>query len=469
MDLLHNYTQEKKYKKSNSSSLCELKLSRENDELFFSSYFEFNFYRYGVKKHLILSHSFFLNLIDGDIKVTYKILTNVGSENNTTPKPTIKNKRNDFKLLFDLVENGFLKGEKRNGYWGVKYSRNVDTMTRLVSDILRPKFNNDFLRNKPSIEKPVTISLFDLLVNFHLDKKKIKGHDNVYFDIQNDYPKKKWLLKNDNKFLPSVLDYYGIKSKYFISELNGSEKQINIPSLNYLCKLFGKNYIDYIKKIDWGVHCFEKPPNKKIHTLKNESEKSCLVKLINKWDNEGVRTETIIYSLNKLLTLRETLENKNIPVKFNCITPIQFDNLTETLLGIKLHLSRGYKVRYDFDSDFIDDVEKEIIINDSVFKPKVLTTEEEYRVEGFLMKNCMGKQFVHGSIYIYISLRHKRKRINIQYRKGEIVQSYGKANTATPELFNDAINILNKRLQKYPNVRWTKQKYDYINNNLIFS
>ena len=96
--------------------------------------------------------------------------------------------------------------------------------------------------------------------------KGIKGHDGVYDDIQTEYPKKKWLIKNDYKFLPSILDSYGIKSKYLIGELNKNfSRKIQIGSLNYLCKLFGENYIDYLKQINWDRHCYENVPNKKLH------------------------------------------------------------------------------------------------------------------------------------------------------------------------------------------------------------
>ena len=89
--------------------------------------------------------------------------------------------------------------------------------------------------------------------------------------------RKKFLEKNDYKFLPSVLDYYGIKSKYLVSELNKNlGKPINIASLNYICKLFGDNHLEYIKLIPWEMHCFDVPPNKRIHELKNESEKNNL-------------------------------------------------------------------------------------------------------------------------------------------------------------------------------------------------
>mgnify|MGYP003704568665 CR=1 FL=1 len=60
-------------------------------------------------------------------------------------------------------------------------------------------------------------TIYEILIDYHLDKKNIKGHNNVYFDIQNNYPKKKWLNQNDNKFLPAILDSYG---KIYLLEVN---------------------------------------------------------------------------------------------------------------------------------------------------------------------------------------------------------------------------------------------------------
>ena len=76
----------------------------------------------------------------------------------------------------------------------------------------------------------------------------------------------------------------------------------------------------------------------------------------------------------------------------------------------------------------------------------------------------MGKQFIYGLMRIYISLTHKRKRINLQYnRNGNLLQSYGKANTPVDVFFNDAVEILNKKMSKYPNIQWSKEKYNFIN------
>ena len=130
---------------------------------------------------------------------------------------------------------------------------------------------------------------------------------------------------------------------------------------------------------------------------------------------------------------------------------------------MKLHYKKGYRIRYSIPPVFTSEIEEDIVVNGLVFKPVILKTEEDFNLEGYLMKNCMGKQFINGSIYIFMSLTHKRKRINLQYRKGILSQSYGKANTQVDTFFNDAVEILNKKMSKYSDIEWKKEKYDFIN------
>ena len=460
MDLLFKYNQEKT-DKYNSKSTCDLKLFYDNVTIVYDSLFDFEYQRYGNKKRVMFHHNLSLNTTTGDVTVTYKItndnLTKEKSFNNKT-----KIKKNDFSLLLELTENGFIRGEKRLGYWGVKYHRAQDTICEMMVNILKPKFTATFLKDK-CYDKPTLNRMYDMIVDYHLDCKKIKQHDGIYYDIQNDYPKKKWLVKNDYKFLPAVLDSYGIKSKYLIGELNKYEgKPIHISSLNYICKLFGDNYLDYIKQVTWESHCFDLPPNKKIHRLKNESEKSCMVKAINNWETETLKSDTLIYSLNKLFTIRDLLELRKIDLKFKAKNDTEFENHMDTWMGIKLHFARGYKLRYSINKEVVDDIEKDIVINGETYKPNILLTEEDYRVEGYSMKNCMAKQFPHGSIYIFVSLHHGRKKINLQYRKGNLIQSYGKANTTVPDSYNEVIDILTQRMKKYHHVEWKKERYDLL-------
>jgi len=464
MDLLFSYSQQKKdknRKRDESISECLIRLHKHNDELTYEGIFDFDYDRYGTPRHVTFEHNLIVNLITGDVSVKYKIKNNLNIDEKMF-RSTDQDKKNDFKLLFDLVENGIARGEKRRGYWGVKYERSVDKICDIFVQQIQPKFKSQFLKDKDYKLKPFYNAIYDMLVDYHLDIKGIKGHNAVYYDIQNDYPKKKWLEKNEYKFLPSVLDYYGIKSKYLIKELSQNVRQIQISTLNYFCKLFGDNHVEYLKKFIWEMHCYDTPPNKKLHYLKNESEKDFLVKVINDWEIDTIKTDSLVYTLNKLFSIRDLLEQRGVNLKFKAKNDVEFDNIMETWSGLKLHFARGYKVRYLIPEDFVKEMEEDIVIDELVFKPKILLTEDDFRIEGFNMKNCMSKQFAHGVVYIFASLQYKRKRINLQYRKGNLIQSYGKANTPVIEVFEEATNILTSRFKKYPTIEWKKDKYDFI-------
>ena len=104
-----------------------------------------------------------------------------------------------------------------------------------------------------------------------------------------------------------------------------------------------------------------------------------------------------------------------------------------------------------------------IVIDGVTYQPKVLLSEDDFRIEGIKMKNCMAKQFVNGAIHIYMALQTGRKRINLQFKKGNLIQSYAKANTPVPHsLFNGPIEELNTKMRNYPNLEWKREKYDII-------
>lgn len=461
MDLLFSHDQEKKEKGFNQSR-CNLKLYHNDDGIVYTASFDLDYRRYGEKRHITFEHQLTIYTKTGDIEVLYKII-NEGITQEEMFRNIVKNKKNDFKLLLDLTESGFINGEKKMGYWGVKYERAIEKIYNTIYGILHQKLKSNYYKEKNYKDKYVVNQLFDLLVDFHLDKKGIKGHNSVYLNIQTEYPKKKWLEKNDYKFLPSILDNYGIKSKYLVGELNEiHNKPIQISSINYVCKLFGENYIDYLKKVPWKEHCYDIPPNKKIHPLKSENEKKFMVEIMNKWEKDKIYGDSFIYSINKLLSIRDHLEPLGYILKFDAKNDREFENISEMWNGYKTHLTRGYKLKYVIDPNFQSFIEEDIIIDSEVFKPKLLLTEEQYRMEGYIMKNCMAKQFTHGAVYLYVSLQNKRKRINLQYHKGGMVQSFGRANITTPEIFYDAIMILNSRFGYFPAIEWQRMKYDFI-------
>ena len=120
MDLLFSYSQQKKdknRKRDESISECLLRLHKHNDELTYEGIFEFDYDRFGEAQHITFEHNLSLNLITGDVSVCYKIKNKLNVDDIKMFRNTDREKKNDFKLLFDLIENGIIRGEKRRGYW----------------------------------------------------------------------------------------------------------------------------------------------------------------------------------------------------------------------------------------------------------------------------------------------------------------------------------------------------------------
>jgi hypothetical protein len=463
MDVLAFYEQSKydKQKKNKTAlTICNVQLLQDINKVFLKGSFTLNYDFYNKPRHLTLNHEIEIDLINGDINTMYEII-NVNLTKEKLFRDNIKQKKNDFKQLLESIENGFLKGEKRKNFWGVKYDRSLEKIFNQLNDIIKRNFSSKYYQTKENWGQYYN-NTYELIIDFHLDKKGIKAHDNIYNDIQFTYPKKKWLEQNEYKFLPAILDSYGIKSKYLIKELNKSNISTQIKTINYLCKLFGNNYINYLKKIPWQTYSYDIVPNKRIHTLKNESEKDCMIYVILNWEKQNIKVDNLITTLNKLLSVRQDLEDKGMDLKFKAKNDNDFDTLMEMWLGHKKYLSRGYRLRYIFSENFINEIEAPIYIDDLIFRPIILKSEEDFMIEGYKMKNCMSKQFIHAANYIYVSLKQNRSAINLQYRKGTLNQSYGKANTTVKDKFNNAIEILNQRFGNHPTVFGLKEKYDII-------
>jgi len=462
VDLLIRHYQTKKSKVDNSTSISEIQLYQYDDLIHYIADFTFDYLRYGVRNTLTIHHGLTLNLKSGDIHTYYQI-TNRSLDTNQYGRNNNNKKKNNFESLIGLVDNGMYKGEKRKGYWGKRYDTSIQKITDILILKIKPYIDLPSGENKSYTEKYMVNPIFDLLVDFHLSKKKIKYHDGIYVTIQKEYPKPKWLKLNDNKFLPAVLDSYGIKSKYLIAELNKSKNfDIDIRCLSYLCKLFGQGYVDYLRKLNWTAIVTTTYQFRKYHTLNNKNEKLSMVKVINDWQSSSIFRDNFIKIINRLLIIREFLKSKGIELKFN----VRDSDSTELLLNkyenIINHFKKGYKIRFTFPEEFQKDVESDIFIGDKVYKVRILKTEEDFFTEGFLMKNCIGKQFSRGVVYIYISMKNNRTKINLEYKKGNLIISFGKANTPIESHFSEAINELNIKMMKYSDMVWEKEKYEYI-------
>lgn len=458
MDLIFNYQQSKNLIKNKTNSVCQFKLYEYNELLHLFLIFKFSNSNFKYPHQVTHHQGLTINLKTGNI-LSYTQIINHSINDNKVLKSKIVKKENNFKYIQDMVQNSIYFGFKKLGFWGVKYERMLTNLFEEIHKKVLPHMVSDFYVQKKYRFKHSVSPLFDMLVDFHLYKKGIKGHDAVYSMIQKEYPLKKWLKKNDFKFVPSILDSYGIKSKYLNSEINKCNDEINILSLTYLCKLFGESYIDYLKKINWvNLINDDVTFKKKFHTLKNKYEKIKMVQLLNDWEKNPINYENIIDILNNLFTIREFLESKGFTLKFNVSNVSEVELLLNKWKTLKNNFKKGYFLEYSFDSDFLNYVESDIIVDSEVYSVKILKTEYDFFTEGHLMKNCMGKQFSKGVIFIYISLSCGKTRVNLEYRSGKLISSYGKANTVVEKEFHKPIEILTNKLKEYHNITWIKEK-----------
>lgn len=463
MVVLYKHRQEKIFKRKNLTANCYLTLSSESNFLEYTGEFYSEFLRLGEKYSVTFFHALKINKKNGDINITYTI--------NTDKTKTYKLhksghwiKKNNFDCLKELTDRGFYGGEHKQNYWGVKYEKALDDIFKIVKDELYSNMTQSYISEK-NYDAEVSISpLYDLIVDFHLNKKKIKGHDQIYHDIRYEYPKTKWLKKNDNKFIPAVLDSYGIKSGFLVKGLSSRKqsKAVVFKSLSFLCKLFGDNYVDYLNKIDWLDISSEKFSIKKYFTCKHEYEKNSLVSTFNNWDETNMFVEGKLKSVHELFFIREKIEERGIELKFKSKNTNDFGDLIQKYRLDYKYIKIGYKMRYAIPEEVVTEIEQPIVHDGKLYQPKLVNTEDQFRIEGHLMKNCMANQFNLGTFYLYISIAQGKKRVNTQFRKGSLVQARGKANVDLPEEFKTPVEILAQRILKFKDLSWNKEKYDFI-------
>lgn len=457
MEILYYYQQEKYEKTKNLKNECKLKLSSDDNFINYIAEYDIEYMRFGRINFVKYEHSLSYNIKNGDFSVIYRIINK--KENTYNLYKTHTNiKKNNFELLLDLTHSGFYSGQKRYNFWGVKYKKACIDILKLIAKELDYTFKE---QEKDHVINP----LYDMLLEHHLTTKKIKWHNNVYNDICQIYPKKKWLKLNDNKFLPAALDSMGIKSRLLIGALSNVDKKVNMRSLKFLCGLFGNNYVDYFHEINWLPLVCDPMIKTKKYVCEDESEKRAILKSLQTYSEvDNVLNDGPLTLISQIYSLKDFLNQKGLSLKVKSKSFNDLVALKDLWESHKKHFRLGYKVMHTLPEQMILDVQAPIQIGDKIYQPKFILTEDEYRIEGMIMKNCMGKQFGVGGLYIHMSLSIGKKRINLQYRRGSLNQSKGKANTNTPKEFKEAIEILNQRMINYKEISPKRTSYAFINN-----
>ena len=165
------YHQEKFNAGKKLNSTADISLEIEKDTIIYRGVFFMDFKKGEAADGVTFKHELYLNRENGEFLITYEIVNKRKSKNR--PKSNSWIKRTNFERLKELTHMGFYRGEKRRGFWGVKYERKTTQFFEEIKTLLQGEMDDPYLKSK-TYYKPVVNRLYDLLADYHLSKKGIK-------------------------------------------------------------------------------------------------------------------------------------------------------------------------------------------------------------------------------------------------------------------------------------------------------
>ena len=310
--------------------------------------------------------------------------------------------------------------------------------------------------------------LMGLFTRIFIEKKGIKSPDNdIDRLITCFYPTQKFLKKNNNKLVQSVLDYMGMKDSYTVklvhkySELDyrllktlhhvlGGSKYLSNVNVN----VFGgvSDFIDQGAVVnDPNINKFSirlLGQNLKELPELTDKEKGNLVKVLNDVTSfktlKSIPYHMIMDHLNMIGKIRPYDPN----VGLHSTTFRTFDQEHTELSGDLTKIRKGYVVSYVFNPLMVKDVETPLGLNGE-YVPYILKDENDYVEEGKYMKHCVGSYYDKDKSII-VSLRNnseftlggrnERWTIEFDTKNGNLIQCMGKQNTQPPTFILDMVN-----------------------------
>jgi hypothetical protein len=347
-------------------------------------------------------------------------------------------------------------------------------------------------------EKATTF-MFDL-IDFFVKKKEIKVPDgNFVHFITKFYPTKKYLKKNDNKLIASVLDMMGIKSKSTIRILHKNQ-YIDLGGLTWLCSILDDGYTKYISNLKEEVFKWKTNKsdpfsfdgynkqmlNQRYSNIKyhlKDVEKENLIRIFNNDGHEinflsEDKSQSVNDHFNMIHKLRDYLPDLHMKAR----TYKEFQSEHAELSKMIAAIRKGWVIEYQYDDKTIKDIESPIdyIINigtedepsfivDGEMKgkklsPHILKREEEYIEEGTFMHHCVAT-YADKDKSMIVSLRTEdgSDRVTIEYdiQTGKPIQKRHFCNRVPPDFFTYSIIMLDEKIKqraRWGTLNWKEKK-----------
>lgn len=327
--------------------------------------------------------------------------------------------------------------------------------------------------------------VLSMVMKAFIDINKIKVPNDYHKLIIDAYPTKRFLKKNENKLIASILDRLGIKSKGTIKLLH-KRPDLDIKKLLLLARYFGyKNLYKYIHNVDekFFVNCKNKNPqliNESIYESLStkyeydikDSERKCLLKLINeffsqdrlKYEEGNVIT---FYDNTQIMQFNTFNDHLDMLVKIRAQLPHiemtasnlkDFHNEHLEFSNIDRAIRKGYSIKYVFEDKLIKHIEEPILTRDEygnlieTYYPVLLKIDGEYTEEGKHMHHCVAS-YADKERSIIVSLREgspmgsERVTCEFDVRDKSCVQSKYFCNAVPPERFEFALEKIKDRVK----------------------
>jgi hypothetical protein len=370
----------------------------------------------------------------------------------------------------------------------------VNTNSRVFGEFKKVFDDNDFstkIQKSLGIISHVSYSsnpevfLSDYIEKF-VELKKIKvPNGDVLFWISNFYPTEKFLKKNDRKLIASILDMFGIKSKYTIKILH-EYPNLDLFGLFKFCSYFGRDYTKYIsnlspvvfensfyrkdKNVDFNNNKFQI-----IHSVKksyhlSDVEKENLVKIANSqnYRSDGILSERFIQLFDDHFDMIEKIREYDPEIHMRARTFDEFHFEHTDLSKIITAINKGWVIEYKFSEKMVEDIEKPIPLKVNLgtesepiygedlnvsFYPRILKREEEYVEEGKFMHHCVAS-YADKDKSIIVSLRTQDSmdRVTCEFdcQSGQLIQARHFCNKQPPADMEYVITEdLSKKVKKY--------------------
>lgn len=420
------------------------------------------FFKYrGLNKKYYRKHSeifvFKINLLNGNFTIFYR---------KGNRKQNIKYVRvNNFLKLREFIINN-------NLFFKKLYPENkliIDKQEESINDYEFLKIILNYLESDSDVESMLSMDIFNLIIEFFVRKKEIKAPNEYKSLIVNLYPTEKFLKKNDRKLVQSILDSFGIKSKFLVKLIHENPK-ISISMYSKFAEFFGQDYQKYMSSISPVFSKFLETVDEEIisvnfrklnfkHDLR-KMEKENLIKIINDFLTQNSPSKKAIENIHQLirdhLSMYEKLKEYDIDIKINAVNYESFMLEHEEFSKLISLIKKGWTIEYQYDNRMVRYIEDPftVVFDDKeiLFKPVILKREEEYQVEGDYMHHCVAS-YSNKETSLIVSLRIDEgvDRVTCEFNKktGECLQSRHFCNQSPPKHFEESLKILKSRISKF--------------------